>query len=248
MTDLSSIIGGNDNSPPTAEVQVVRRMLGEAGEQFRHVIEEEFSTIIPEQDGTWSVYTKRKGIHQVVGVYLKTDNEKSRNLYVGTGDWEDPEGKFNKLTGVITLSSTYSYQPMAKVIIDYVHLEGLKDDDIEIVVGWSKSFIMHYTGNNGILFTQQTKEWWALMTVTKYACMLLMNAGSVMQQGYNVRIEEFAVETKAWGEGMIAQFLLAMYKEELDSVLGNLGWGVRSAVATKPKQFQQGDPMRELLL
>jgi len=229
MAAIPPITEGNPNETPSEEVRAIRKMLGEAGEQLYHVVRDDISYIIPESDGSHSVYTNRKEVHQIVGIYLSTDIDKTRNLYIGIGDVESPDGGFNRYNGRITLSDNYSYQPMAKVIVDYVHLEGLKDTDIEMAFEWAKMFISHYTNGQIVAYNSGTKEWWAAISVSRYSVLLLLNTGSVLQAGYNLRIEEFALETKAWGEGMIAQFLLNMFKDEIDSVLANVGWGVRIA-------------------
>jgi hypothetical protein len=232
---------------PSAEVVQLREELGEAGEVFFNVIKEEMGYIVPEVDGTFSVYTRRKGIKQVVAVNRRTDVNKTLNLYIGNGSRIAPEGRFNQSTGIITLAPNDNYKDLEPVIYSYVHQEGLTDDMLDTTFSYGRVFIQKHTGSLDIDFTNQSAGWWGAIKIARISCLLILSTGGVLQSGYNLGIEEFRLETKAWGEGMIAQFLWMQYQKEIQEILAMFGVNSRLIVASRPRLFSKDNKMEMFL-
>lgn len=237
MTDLTP--SGSQITPeePSEEAKKLRVYLGEVGQQYKNVIKSEVAYIIPERDGTHSVYINRKGIHQVVGIYRATDIDKTKNLYIGNGSVTDPEGEFKRRAGVITLSPSFNYQELEKVFVDYVHQEGITDEDLDYVFEMATSFIRMETQDFSLEFTYGSNNWNGAIEVARYMALLLLSTGGLLQQGYNIRIENFNLESKAWGEGMIAQFLWQRYGVQLNEILAGFGCGVRASKSSRTSNF-----------
>jgi len=212
-----------------------------------NVIIEEVGYIVPEVNGTHSVYTRRKGIHQVVGVYRASDINKANNLYVGSGSVTEPNGQFNSYTGIITLSSNYSYRELEKVFYSYVHVEGLSDELLDTIFEYGKVFLKRHTGNLALNFSENSDAWWGALKIARIACLLVLSTGGVLQSGYNLGIEEFRLETKAWGEGMIAQFLWMQYQKEISEILAMFGCHSRFKKSSRAGIFTEGYT-REMVL
>lgn len=241
MSSLTPSGSGITPEEPSLEVTTIRKLLQEVGQQYRNVVISEMAHIIAERNGSHSVYIRRKGIAGIQGVFRRTDVDKQNNLFTGLGDHTDPDGLFDRNTGVITLSNNFSYSYLEEVMIDYVHQEGLTDDDIDTIFVWAQQFLKLTTGNYSMTFSQNSEGWWGAIHIARLSSMLMLSTGSVMQSGYNLRIEDFALETKAWGEGMIAQFLWQQYQKEIQEILVGFGCDVKSAVTNKQKHFGTHD-------
>lgn len=237
MTDLTPVGYTDPSYRPSEEVKKLRLLLGEVGQQYNNVIQREVGYVVPEKNGSYSVYVRRKGVHQVIGVFRSTDINKQNNLFVGTGSHTAPEGSFNRATGVITLAPSFHYNDLEKVMIDYVHQEGLTDEALDSMFLWACNFLRLETGNFSLDFSYGSAVWWSAIHIARLCALLILSTSGVIQAGYNLRIEDFALETKAWGEGMIAQFLWKQYEKEVNEILCALGCKSRMAKASRISNF-----------
>lgn len=237
MSSLTPSGGNVLPEQPSSEVTTIRKLLQEVGQQYHNLVQDEVHYVEAKSNGAYSIHLNRKGISSVQGIFRATDVDKENNLFTGLGDHTDPDGIFDRNTGEVVLSTNFNYTYLEKVLVDYVHQEGLTDDDIETIFVWSQKFLNLTTGDWTIDFSNGTKGWWGAVHVARLSCMLMLSTGSVMQSGYNLRIEDFALETKAWGEGMIAQFLWQQYQKEMSEILIGFGCNIRAVVTQKPDHF-----------
>ena len=196
-------------------VSEIRGMLDEAGELRRQPVKD--ALVYPST--TTKVYLPRTRILSVEGVYLLADDDHSGINYYGTGG-------FDKNTGVVWLSTPL---PTANnmVRVDYTWESGINNDVITRHLTSSRMFTVMYTGisftyGNAVSDLQHGAE---AMSVSGaiIACILTANGANVAQMGYNFRLDEFEIQTKLWGEGMIAEALFNVYIHEYDKWRQALG-------------------------
>ncbi len=188
------------------EVEILRGRLQEAGEDHLIFVEDEQQVSV----GTDQVYLHHRRIEIVSGIWLGTDNSKSgTNFFTG--------GSVNIYSGKTILGTPTSANNTV-LRCDYVWKSGLADEQIFDQLEKSRIFVEGWTGvkfNYGAANTDLKKqaEQMALARTTLTAIMMI-NGANAAQLGYNFRIHEFEIQSKLWGEGMIAQSLFALYKEE----------------------------------
>jgi len=207
----------------------IRAELGDAATLTRVVQLEEVGYVVGQVDGTFTVAVRNKNVKQIIGVWLYTDtNFTGTNYYVGSGGTiEDPNGSFDAKSGLVTLSDVDVIDTKTKVVTAYEWEEGISDADVDLIYTRAQMQIKAHVNDFTISFSGGSKYQWAAEAVAKFVVLLALNGSSVIQQGYNFRIEELSIETKAWGEGMIAQFLLTQYAQEVEEAKRLLGYGVR---------------------
>lgn len=196
----------------------VRLILDEAGELRRQVVKDQL--VYPAT--LYKLYLPRTRVLSVEGVYLLTDDTHTlTNYYSGGG--------FNKSTGVVWLGAGLNILH-EMVRVDYTWESGINNDTILHHLNSSRVFTVNYTGiefNYGKATTNLTKGAEAMsLAGAILACILSVNGANVAQMGYNFRLDEFEIQTKLWGEGMIAEALFNMYIREYDKwkmALGKAG-------------------------
>lgn len=180
----------------------IRHLLDEAGELRVMTVKDEMA----DPSTALSLYTARKRVKEVYGVWTLSDDEHTgTNYYTGGG--------FNTVSGRIWLGTPLV--DMNTVRIDYAWESGIDDDAINWHLTTSKIFVTGYTGiefdyGKAITDLQKQAEGMALARII-IGCVLTINGANVAQMGYNFRLDEFEIQTKLWGEGMIAEALFAQY-------------------------------------
>jgi hypothetical protein len=207
------------------EIQTIRRRLQEAGEEMLQYVENEYNVVA----GLNKVFLKRKRIQDVIGIWLSTDTDKSgTNYYTG--------GTFDEFSAEINLGTDVN-NPFTVVKVDYVWKSGLTTDDILDQLEKNRKYVVGYTGvafNYGEIETerqQQAEE--MAFSRTVLTTILMINGANAGQFGYNFQIDEFSLQSKLWGEGMIAQALFQLYMTEYEQWKEVLGKRIRSVIAQK---------------
>ena len=186
----------------------VRLRLGDLGQLRFHVIKDEIQTPI----STDTVTTLRRNVYAITGVYLATDiDHEGTDYYTG--------GSYQSRTGLLTLGTELS-NALDDVMITYTVMEGLQTDQIEVSLDEAEAYVE--------ALVSLTYDWDALdinavanqcrFALAALKCMWILNYPNAVQMGYNYRIGDFEVQTKLWGEGMIAQDLfnrLELHAKEL---------------------------------
>lgn len=183
-----------------------------------------------------SVYTLHRRIKEVQGVWLATDvNHALTNYYAN--------GKFDYISGKLYLGTELP-DIINDVRINYTWESGIKDEVIWHHLVASQVWIQEYTGGSftyGATVTNLEKSLEnAAIALAVIRCVLTINGGNVAQMGYNFRLGDFEVQTKLWGEGMIAQELFKLYLGELDRWLSTIGKYIRFKVARNVTRYSLG--------
>lgn len=204
-------------------VSVIRNMLDEAGELGIRQMKDE----IVSPTTTNMVYAPRTRIKDVQGVFLLTDTTHSMvNYYTG--------GSFNELNGQIILGSLLP-NAITDIRVDYTWESGINESTIYQHVENARKWANMITGESFEYGATTTNEEYATeqlaIAVSIVACVLTINGANVAQYGYNFKIQEFEIQTKLWGEGMIAQALFAEYRALIDRQLQAIGIDIRSSIA-----------------
>lgn len=208
---------------------MVRQILGEAGElRMQHVSDE-----IVSPASLVEIHTTRIRIQSVEGVWLLTDETHSGTNYYTGGGFVAEKGKIWLGTALPTMNQL--------VRLSYTWESGVTDETISWHLHSSKLFVTNFTG---YVFeygaeTDATLQGAEAMAVarTVIGCVLTVNGANVAQMGYNFRLDEFEIQTKLWGEGMIAEALFNLYRanyEEWKQSLGKAGH-IFVTTATVPK-------------
>lgn len=216
-----------DSVGPSMIAQL-RQVLDEAGELRRQVIKDEL--VYPAT--LYKLYLPRTRILSVEGVYILTDD-----THAGTNYYDG--GGFGKSTGVVWLGSPLvTLNQMVRA--DYTWESGISDDTILHHLESGKLYTINYTGitfDYGKATTNLTKGAEAMsLAVAMMACVLSVNGANVAQMGYNFRLDEFEIQTKLWGEGMIAEALFNQYAKEYEKWKMALGKAGDVLIATPDVQ------------
>lgn len=198
-----------------SHVDLIRKQLDDAGELRVMTVQDEM--IYPASLNT--VYVSRPRIQSVIGVWIFTDDgHTGTNYYTGGG--------FDASTGKIWLG-TPLVSTAAFVRVSYTWESGIDYETIQWHLDSSKTWVVEYTGvaftyGNASNNTEKTAENCAIAAAILGA-ILTINGANVAQLGYNFRLHEFEVQTKLWGEGMIAEALFGVYIKRIDWYLYTLG-------------------------
>lgn len=221
MTDLNSetrpILGGHFwimSVVPTF-VDLLRKQLDDAGELRVMTVQDEM--VYPAT--LTSLFVSRIRIKDVIGVWIFTDDDHSgTNYYTGGG--------FSESTGKIWLGTTL-VSTAAFVRVSYTWESGVDDETIQWHLDSSKIWVINYTGIEfayGDASTNLQKGAEAMaVAAAVLGAILTVNGANVAQMGYNFRLHEFEVQTKLWGEGMIAEALFGVYIQRVQWWLATLG-------------------------
>jgi|GEM_PF-6310462 len=195
------------------EINTIRGLLNELG-RVQNVVEYDEFTVVASNN---KIYLEFQNVIDVVGVWLATDNDKSgTNYYTG--------GSVDYNSGVITLGTPLA--PNTEVVVTYVRSNGLTDEVIDVQFETAKAFINHVMCHEYEFDDPQTdldkfaKK--VAYNLAAFYCMLTLNMGNAVQTGFNYKLEEFEVQTKLWGEGMISQALFDMYIDNLNKLFHSL--------------------------
>jgi hypothetical protein len=205
-------------------IKSIRLLLDEAGELGTRQVNEIISPIT-----TTLVSANRGRIREVQGVWLLNDPTKvGTNYFLG--------GEFDSTSRRVQLGTPLP-NAISDVRIAFTWESGVADDVIAEHLTRNKVWV---TGISGQEFeygnTTTADEEYAenlAIAVTILSCILTINGANVAQMGYNFKIQEFEIQTKLWGEGMIAEALFNQYRMEIKRWEQALGIDIRSAVATK---------------
>ena len=216
-----------DSVAPSMIAQI-RQTLDEAGELRRLSVKDEL--VYPAT--LYKLYLPRTRILSVEGIWALTDDTHTgTNYYTGGG--------FDKSTGVVWLGSPLALLHQM-VRVDYTWESGVSDDTILHHLNGSRLFVINYTGiefDYGKALTNLTKGAEAMaLAGTILSCVLSVNGANVAQMGYNFRLDEFEIQTKLWGEGMIAEALFNQYVREFDKWRLALGKAGEVLIATPEVQ------------
>ncbi len=200
----------DDNS----DIGIVRRLLSQAGRQNIKVRQDDIVNIFHQQ----TIYSDFADIIDVAGVWLVTDIAHTGTNYV-SGATVFPK------KGTIVLSQAVPVSEL-EVLITYATRDGLNDGEITISIDMAKDFVqtdlwestLDYSGSS----TYEGMARHVMLQIASYYSLLAMNNANAIQSGYNYRIAEFEIQTKLWGEGMIAETLLNKYWERSMKMLNAL--------------------------
>ena len=199
-------------------ISQIRLYLDEAGELRRQSVKDQL--VYPAS--LHKLYLPRTRITSVEGIYILADDTHAlTNYYEGGG--------FSKSTGEVWLGTALP-TTNEMVRVDYTWESGINDDTILHHLGSARMFTISYTGisfDYGKATTDLTRGAEAMsLAGTMMGCILSVNGANVAQMGYNFRLDEFEIQTKLWGEGMIAEALFNQYNQEYDKwrmALGKAG-------------------------
>lgn len=184
-------------------IKSIRNLLDEAGEVGVRQMRDE---IIP-PTSAYLVYANRRRVRDIQGVWLLTDTTHALTNYY-TGGGFDPE------SGEIRLGSSLP-SLVSDVRVDFSWESGIDDDAIQSHLDTSRRWAIGYTNvefnyNDNSTEEKRRVEDLAIAR-TVVLCILTINGANVAQFGYNFRLGDFEIQSKLWGEGMIAQALFQLY-------------------------------------
>lgn len=196
-------------------VTLMRKLLGEAGEEAVLTVSNELR--IPSSLTT--VYASRRRLRSVEGVWLITDEDHTGTNYFTGGGFDADSGRIWLGTALATTN--------AYVYVSYTWESGINDDTIHHHLWSGRVYTVNFTGidfdyGDAVGNRQQGAEAMSV-AVAMIGCILTINGANVAQMGYNFRIDEFEIQTKLWGEGMIAEALFNLYLKEVEKWIMALG-------------------------
>ncbi len=185
----------------------IRNILDEAGELRLHQLKDQVfppTTLL-------SVTVDRARIMDVQGVWVLSDvTHEETNYYTG--------GTFTAVNGKINLSTSLP-NLLSDVRVDYIWESGISDKAIEDLLADSQVWAEGYTQETFEYNMETTNAGRSLESLaiskTIIECIITINGANAAQLGYNFRLGDFEVQTKLWGEGMIAGEIFKLYKERL---------------------------------
>lgn len=207
-------------------VSMLRKRLDEAGELRVQTVPDEL--VYPATLN--KLFVTRTRIKGVIGVWAFTDTDHTEtNYYTGGG--------FNSSTGEIWLGTEVALTNQY-LRVSYLWESGVDDDSIEWHLDESRNWVIQYTGveftyGNTVAPIEKSAESMALAAAV-LGCILTVNGANVAQLGYNFRLHEFEIQTKLWGEGMIAEALFGVYIQQINWWLSAIGKAGQVYVATPP--------------
>lgn len=166
-----------------------------------------------------TIYVSRPRILSVEGVWIYTDSTHVLTNYYTGGGFDASKGKIWLGTPLVSAADF--------VRVSYSWESGLADETIQWHLDASRVWAINYTGidfiyGDAVTMLQQGCEALSLAAAI-LGCILSLNGANVAQMGYNFRLHEFEVQTKLWGEGMIAEALFGVYIQQIKWWLETLG-------------------------
>lgn len=185
----------------------IRNILDEAGELRLHQLKDQIFPLTTLN----SLNVDRARIMDVQGVWKLSDVTHDLVNYYTGGTFEATSGKINLGTPLLSL--------LSDVRVDYIWESGISDKAIEDLLEDSKVWAEGYTQETFEYNMEDTNAGKALealaISKTIIECIITINGANAAQLGYNFRLGDFEVQTKLWGEGMIAGEIFKLYKERL---------------------------------
>lgn len=196
-------------------VNLIRKLLDEAGELRVMAIQDEM--IYPSSLST--LHVSRPRINSVIGVYLFNDEGHTGTNYYTGGGFDESTGRIWFGTPLVSMADY--------VRVGYTWEAGIDDETIQWHLDSSKTWVINYTGiefayGDASTNLQKGAEAMAIAAAILGA-VLTVNGANVAQLGYNFRLHEFEIQTKLWGEGMIAEALFGVYVQRVQWWLNALG-------------------------
>lgn len=188
----------------TSDVDYVRRLLTQAGRQGVNVRDKDRLAIFD----LITIYTDYADIFDIAGVWLETDITGSGTNFISSGALIFPKEHRIVLSGSLPVGTNH-------VLMTYVARDGLSDDEVQVNIDMAKDYLTLQLWEDSINFsgttTYDTLAKMTMRTLASYFSILAINNGNAIQSGFNYRLGEYEIQTKLWGEGMIAETLLANY-------------------------------------
>jgi len=209
-------------------IERVRALLGEAGEEKISLIVNEVQT----SANNSTVYTDFRRISDVTGVWLASDTSHTGTNYYTGGGYDSMKGKIYLGTALPSENED--------VIITYSFHEGIPDSTIDQLLLDSQKWVIGRTDlefTYGSVFTVREYNL-EMFAISRCICMcvLVINGANAAQMGYNFRLEEFEIQTKLWGEGMIAGELFKQYYNMFLSYMSIIGIKIDFVIGRPTKQ------------
>lgn len=211
----------------------IRLVLDEAGEQGVKQIHNE--VVSPTTVNL--LYASHRRIKSVQGVYDLSDvNHAGTNYFTGGG--------FNATSGEVSLGANLP-NAVSDVFLDYAWESGIDDSAISAHLEasriWTKAFSGIEIAYGGSSDDLKMEAEYLARALTVVLCILTINGANVAQMGYNFRIHEFEIQSKLWGEGMIAQALFDQYNRELQRWIIVVGQEIDYEWANRAYKYNLGE-------
>jgi len=198
----------------TSDTGQVRNMLTQAGRMTTQVRPDDLFWVF-QGAGAPTVYTDYADIVDVQGIWLADDITHSGTNYVSGSTVYPKQGK-------IEVGQSLP-QGTEEVLVTYAARDGLSDGEIDININMAKQWMttelwvasLDFSGSS--TFSVMAK--YTLYALSSYWCILALNNANAIQAGFNYRFEDFEIQTKLWGEGMIAETLLANYWQRAKNMI-----------------------------
>jgi len=197
-----------------SDVGIVRKLMAQAGREVIQVHNDDILPVFYSGSDT-HLYTDFQDIMDIQHIRLVDDIYHSGTNYLQGSTIYDKEGRID--IGLNLPANT------DEILITYATRDGLSDEVIQLNINMAKYYLqgelwrseLNYSGSS----TYEIMAKWTLYSIATYWCILGMNSSNAIQSGYNYRIAEFEIQTKLWGEGMIAETLLMKYWERSNDMI-----------------------------
>jgi len=194
-------------------------MLVQAGRFATNVRDNDLYYIFQGQTGA-VVYTDHQDLIDVAGIWEGNDITNSGTNYISGATIYPAQGKIELLQ---TLPSD-----VKEVLVTYAATQGLSDVQIQINLDIAQNFMIGELYADSLNFasgstsTYDNMVRYCMLTIASYFSLLAINNSNAIQSGFNYRLGDFEIQTKLWGEGMIAETLLNKYWERSQKMLDAL--------------------------
>lgn len=199
-----------------SDVKFVRDLLTQAGRQNVNVRDRDILYVFHRD----TIYTDYSNITDVAGVWEVTDISQSGTNYASGATIYPDDQKIVLASGSKLPSGT------TRAIVTYATQDGLSDSQIDKNIDIAKNYLIMEMYEDTINYSgASTYEKMAkhlMITIATYYSLLAMNNSNAIQSGFNYRLDEYEIQTKLWGEGMIAETLLKAYWDRIQQMMSAL--------------------------
>jgi len=203
-----------------SKVGQVRNLLVQAGRTATLVRDNDLVPLFY-NEGIMTIYTDFQDIIDVSGLWLSSDIFNSGTNYLSGASIYPEEGRITMPTNITGWDETQT-----EALITYAHIQGLTDQQIQLNINIAESYVQMELWEDSINFSgTATYEVFAnhtMCTIAAYYSLMAINSSNAIQSGYNYRLGDFEIQTKLWGEGMIAETLLNKYWERSQKMIDAL--------------------------
>jgi len=203
-----------------SKVGQVRNLLVQAGRTATLVRDNDLVPIFY-SGSIATIYTDFQDIIDVAGFWTPDDIFNSGTNFLSGAKIYPEEGRITFPTNLVGWDTS-----LAEGLITYAYIQGLTDEQIQLNIDIAESFVMMELWEDNIDFLgTATYEIFAnhtMCTIAAYYSLMAINSSNAIQSGYNYRLGDFEIQTKLWGEGMIAETLLNKYWERCQKMLDAL--------------------------